>query len=93
MRNSHKLLNKSDKFSLSEHSVRKQKYYQIDLNLRHRFWTAADKMTEYDSILNSQNRINKFGWKYDNEEEAKAKYTWAVLKWDKEETSTNYKNV
>lgn len=86
MRNSHTLLNKSDKFVLTKHNIRRQTYYQIDLNLRHRYWTDDETMTEYDTILNSGNRHNKYGWKYDNEEEAKAKYTWAVMKWDSEDS-------
>ena len=82
MKNSHTLLNKCDKFALTEHVVDRTKYYKIDLNLRHRYWTDESTLAEYDTILDSENRHLKFSWKYNNEEEARAKYTWAVMKWD-----------
>ena len=78
---SHTLIHKSDRFVLTQHIVKNERYYKIDLNLKYRFWTDENMLVEYDTILNQSNRTNKFGWKYDTLEDANAQYTWAVVKW------------
>lgn len=83
MKSSHTLMNKCDRFALTKHTTKKDgTYYKIDLNLKHRYWTDETLLEEYDTILNNQNRFNKYGWRYDNEEESRAKYNWAVIKWN-----------
>lgn len=80
---SHTLLNKCDRFSLTKHVTPLRKtYYKINLNLKYRYWIEEETLNEYDTILDGKNRTNKFTWEYKNEDQARSKYNWAVLKWN-----------
>lgn len=76
----HKLLNKCNKFMLSYHKCNGEEYYNIELTLSTRFWASVEEIQEYDDFFNTSR--NKHSWRFYNEEEAKSKYTWAVLKWN-----------
>jgi|688.fasta_scaffold684947_4 hypothetical protein len=80
----HKLINKCDKFMLTYHKTKYHEWYRIELTLRHRFWTEDTLMQEYNDFFGE--RSLSAGWNYIDIEEAKSKYTWAVLKWNNDET-------
>lgn len=83
----HKLLNKSDRFFITYNKVNTKEFYKIDLVLTHWFWTDPELLSEYSQFFDPDNtKANGKGWVYDNEEEARALYTWAILKWCNNET-------
>jgi len=51
------------------------------LTLKDRFWTTDAEIQEYNEFFKTP-IWNHWWWKFHDEEEAKSKYTWAVLRWD-----------
>lgn len=72
---------------LTYNKTHNREFYKIDLTLKHRFWTDAALFSEYEQFFDPYNtKSNGNGWAYDNEEEARSLYTWAVLRWNNDGT-------
>jgi len=66
---------------LTYHKTNKEEFYKIELTLKDRFWTTDAEIQEYNEFFKTP-IWNHWWWKFHDEEEAKSKYTWAVLRWD-----------